>query len=226
MEVALTDIPEDVELFSVPRASILSATNTNLAEVLGKDVLGDEPWKALILVLIYEHLQGASSTWKPYLDILPKSFDTLMYWSEDELDELQGSAVRWKVGKLAADTMIRDQILPCIEEHQDVFYPPDTLKLTPLELGDLAHRMASIIMAYAFDLEPDSTEGVDEDGYATEDEDAILPKGMIPMADMLNADADHNVCQYFVLEVIFWLTVAGETLQRSRLSGHEIDSSD
>ena len=32
----------------------------------------------------------------------------------------------------------------------------------------------------------------DEDGYVSEDEDEALPKGMVPMADMLNADADRN----------------------------------
>lgn len=177
----------------MPRTSILSASTSKLAELLPKEALSDEPWQALILVLIYESLQGESSTWKPYLDVLPDKFDTLMYWSDAELDELQASSVRFKIGKLAADEMMRDKIITCVDAYEDIFYRPDAKRLNPAEMGELGHRMASIVMAYAFDLEHDKSEEAGEDGYATEDDEAILPKGMIPMADMLNADADHNV---------------------------------
>jgi SET domain-containing protein 6 len=58
--------------------------------------------------------------------------------------------------------------------------------------------MGSLIMAYAFDIEPaTSRKDVDEDGFAEEEEDEALPKGMIPLADMLNADADRNNARLF-----------------------------
>lgn len=55
--------------------------------------------------------------------------------------------------------------------------------------------MGSTILAYAFDLDNDdsSTHSANEDGYI-EDDEAFkgTPKGLIPLADMLNADADRN----------------------------------
>jgi SET domain-containing protein 6 len=51
-------------------------------------------------------------------------------------------------------------------------------------------------MAYAFDIEKsedDDDEPEDEnDGYMTDDEEEQLSKGMVPLADLLNADADRN----------------------------------
>ena len=63
-------------------------------------------------------------------------------------------------------------------------------------LLELAHVMGSLIMAYAFDIEKSETEEDDVDendeSYMTDDEDEQLPKGMVPLADLLNADADRN----------------------------------
>jgi len=53
-------------------------------------------------------------------------------------------------------------------------------------------------MAYAFDIEPTNPRGdVDEEGFADEEDDDALPKGMVPLADMLNADADRNNARLF-----------------------------
>jgi SET domain-containing protein 6 len=57
--------------------------------------------------------------------------------------------------------------------------------------------MGSLIMAYAFDIEKSETEEEDDvdendESYMTDDEDEQLPKGMVPLADLLNADADRN----------------------------------
>lgn len=65
--------------------------------------------------MIYEHLQGPRSKWKPYFDVLPETFDTLMFWSNAELSELQGSAVLQKIGKIEADKTFRKEILPRIQ---------------------------------------------------------------------------------------------------------------
>ena len=67
-------------------------------------------WTGLMLCMLWEEGQGASSKWHgffrmfifyPYFllgsraapAILPKSFDTPMFWSESELEELKGTAV-------------------------------------------------------------------------------------------------------------------------------------
>lgn len=154
----------------------------------------DKPWPSLILVLIYELLQGKNSRWNPYLALLPTDddFDTLMYWSEAELKELQASAIVDKIGKADAEEMFAQDVLPVIEHHPTIFYSMEK-KMNKDQLMKFAHRAASIIMAYAFDLEDSEKEKLpDEDGYVTDEEDSVSPKFMVPMADMLNADADFN----------------------------------
>jgi SET domain-containing protein 6 len=145
--------------------------------------------------MIYEYLQGASSRWKPYLDVLPEDFDTLMFWSESELQGLEGSAVVDKVGRDGADATFSEQLIPIIAQHADVFR---TGSRSNDALLALCHRMGSTIMSYAFDLEKPDTDGPPKNDEEWEEEDdAALPKGMIPLADMLNADADCNNAKLF-----------------------------
>jgi hypothetical protein len=76
-----------------------SVFNSEGGRVDGDD---DEPkqnsWSYLILVVVYEYLRGEQSSWKPYFDVLPQAFDTPMFWSQDELSELQASPLVAKVG--------------------------------------------------------------------------------------------------------------------------------
>lgn len=152
------------------------------------------PWLDLILVLIYEYLQGSRSPWFEYLSVLPASFDTLMFWEESELAALQASSVRERIGKSSADEMFTTKVLPVINAHRDVFYPEGATELRDEEVLQLAHRMGSVIMAYAFDLDEDEDDedDEDEDGWVR-DREGLKAIGMVPMADMLNADAEFNV---------------------------------
>ena len=154
--------------------------------------------------MLYEYLNGKASNWATYFSILPSEFDTLMYWTEDELAELQASAVVNKIGKDSANEMFLEQLIPVIKEFASVFFSDDDRALQRAEeMRDernltLMHRMGSLIMAYAFDVEPSVLKkDVDEEGYVSEDEDEALPKGMVPLADMLNADADRNNARLF-----------------------------
>ncbi|KAL2127972.1 hypothetical protein VTI74DRAFT_9909 [Chaetomium olivicolor] len=203
--IAKADIEADTILFTIPRDSIICAATTPLKHMipdvfdLDKDDGIDEEglssphdsWTLLILVMMYEYLQGDASTWKPYLDVLPATFDTPMFWSQGELSELQASAVVAKVGKEEADEMIKSKILPVIKAHQHIFFPSGRA-LDDSQLLQLAHRMGSAIMAYAFDLEKDENDEADEDDEWVEDREGKTMLGMVPMADMLNADAEFN----------------------------------
>ena len=154
---------------------------------------GLDSWASLILVLIYEYLQREKSPWKPYFDVLPSTFDTPMFWSEPELHELQASATRGKIGKAEAEDMFRTKLLPIFRSHANVF--SFSGELNDEDFVALAHRMGSTIMAYAFDLEPDDdNDDEDEEGDGwVEDREERSMMGMVPMADILNADAEFNV---------------------------------
>ncbi|CRK48709.1 hypothetical protein BN1723_008156, partial [Verticillium longisporum] len=100
--IATRDIPEETTLFTIPRQAIINVLTSELPQKLPQvfdgsiDEMDDnaEPldsWGQLILVMLYEVLQGDASRWRPYFDILPQQFDTPIFWSDGELLELQGS---------------------------------------------------------------------------------------------------------------------------------------
>lgn len=142
--------------------------------------------------MMYEFLQGESSPWKAYFDVLPETFDTPMFWSAEEVNELQASAMRSKIGKSSAEEMFHATLLPAIRANPDVF--ASSQNRNDEELIEIAHRMGSTIMAYAFDLENDEDREEDESDGWVEDREGKSLMGMVPMADILNADAEFNVC--------------------------------
>lgn len=198
--MAQTDLPEGEELFAIPRGLILSVQNSKLNEVLGQELSELGPWMSLMLVMVYEYLLGEQSTWAPYFRVLPQQFDTLMFWSAAELQELQGSAIVEKIGKQGADESILEMIVPIVRTNPSLFPPIDGLPSYDGDAGAqavlcLSHIMGSLILAYAFDIEKAEDEGEDgegEDGYQTDEEDEQAAKGMVPLADLLNADAARN----------------------------------
>lgn len=126
-----------------------------------------------------------NSKWAPYFAILPRQLDSLVFWSDSELAELQASAVTKKIGKSTADVGFSTHIAP--------------IGLANCSM-DLCHQVASTIMAYAFDI-PDVSESQAPRGSRTEGEDGLESDdeedertvlSMIPLADLLNANADLN----------------------------------
>lgn len=129
--------------------------------------------------------QAEDSKWAPYLAILPERLDSLIFWSDSELTELQASAVVNKIGKKGAEDMLTSHIAPLGLEHSST---------------EMCHKVASVIMAYAFDI-PDPSdsptfggkgENAEDDLVSDDGEDEKTILSMIPLADMLNADADRN----------------------------------
>ncbi|PBP20546.1 hypothetical protein BUE80_DR008649 [Diplocarpon rosae] len=182
--IAQSNIDEDEVLFTIPRSAVL-----NTASALGSAGLSTPPaildmpsWLALTATILAEG-QRDDSKWGPYLALLPQKLDSLVFWSESELLELQASTVVSKIAKASAE---------------ELFYQ----YISPLELSqgniEMCHRVASVIMAYAFDIpEKQSSEennhAGDGDSLVSDDEeDEKTILSMIPLADMLNADADRN----------------------------------
>lgn len=198
--MAQSDLDEGEELFTIPRAHVLSVQNSNLKNLLSQNLEDLGPWLSLMVVMIYEYLQGDQSAWASYFRVLPRNFDTLMFWSASELEELQGSAIVEKIGKQGAEGSIIESIAPIVRANPALFPPIDGVASYDGDAGTqallhLAHTMGSLIMAYAFDIEkPEDEEGDrdGEDGYLTDEEEEQSSKGMVPLADLLNADADRN----------------------------------
>lgn len=198
--MAQTDIPEGEELFAIPRGLILSVQNSKLPELLSQKIDELGPWMSLMLVMIYEYLAGEKSTWYQYFKVLPRQFDTLMFWSPSELQELQGSAVVNKIGKQGAEESILETIAPIVRANPSLFPPVEGVSSYDDDAGTqallhVAHMVGSLILAYAFDIgkmEDEDEDGDGEDGYQTDEEEEQPAKGMVPMADLLNADADRN----------------------------------
>lgn len=190
--MALDDVAEGEELFALQLADVLNVETSRLQKLLPQELQNLDEWLSLVLVLIYEYGQGEQPAWRPYLDILPARFDTLAFWTPQELEELQGSAVVKKIGREEADETFKSRLLPIVTVHPDIFgdYAP-AFRGPHAEsvLLELAHRTATLIMAYGFDLE---AEQPDTDSEDNESQDYRLPKGMVPLADMLNADGEKN----------------------------------
>ncbi|KAL2681248.1 hypothetical protein Neosp_008856 [[Neocosmospora] mangrovei] len=200
--IALQDIPAETTLFTIPRKGIINVETSELPKKLPEVFDLDKPidddddeaprldsWSSLILVMMYEYLQGEKSQWKPYFDVLPSSFDTPMFWSETELDQLQASHMRHKIGKADAENMFRKTLLPIIRNNSSVFGGENQ---SDDDLVEIAHRMGSTIMSYAFDLENDEDDEEEEADGWVEDREGKSMMGMVPMADILNADAEFN----------------------------------
>ena len=192
--LAKEDIAEGEELFSIPRSSILTVQTTDLSGEIQAHI--QDPWLGLILAMVFEHQRGPDSTWRAYFDVLPNDFDTLMYWSKEDLEQLEGSAVLNKIGKPGADKTFKERLIPIIRQYSTTFNAAD---VSDEHLLSLCHRMGSTIMAYAFDLEKISNQTeAEEDGWEEDSDDGdVLPKGMVPLADMLNADAHRNNSKLF-----------------------------
>jgi hypothetical protein len=81
--VATRDLPPSHTLFRVPANAVLSSQKTTIAKEISSG--GLTGWNALIVAITYE--------WKPYLDALPETLDTPLFWSEAELALLEGTRV-------------------------------------------------------------------------------------------------------------------------------------
>lgn len=82
-------VKQGEEVLNVPEAAWINLTavqNSNLGPV----TQGLKTWVAIGLLLIQES-SNPSSKWRPYLDTLPKTLDSPLFWSDEELAELEGT---------------------------------------------------------------------------------------------------------------------------------------
>ncbi|XP_067938844.1 actin-histidine N-methyltransferase-like isoform X2 [Watersipora subatra] len=82
------------EFMSIPRSMMLTADTelSSIGELLRTDPIASQmPNIALSLHLLSERFKGSGSYWKPYLDVLPETYDTPLYFPPNEIALLKGS---------------------------------------------------------------------------------------------------------------------------------------
>ncbi|OEL16303.1 [Fructose-bisphosphate aldolase]-lysine N-methyltransferase, chloroplastic [Dichanthelium oligosanthes] len=91
--VAARDLPRGEVVAEVPK-KLWMDFDAVAASDIGRACGGGgglRPWVAVALLLLREVARGADSPWAPYLAILPRQTDSTIFWSEEELLEIQGT---------------------------------------------------------------------------------------------------------------------------------------
>jgi SET domain-containing protein 6 len=111
-----------------------------------------------------------------------------MFWTQDELNELTGSTVLSKIGKVEAEQAFEETVKPFIEKHGKVFGDSKDYTL------DLFHYMGSLVLSRSFHVDhkakddaEDEGEGEDSDEEEEEEREDVADVAAVPFADLLNA---------------------------------------
>ncbi|KAG8890370.1 hypothetical protein FRB98_008945 [Tulasnella sp. 332] len=201
---ALKDIRESEILFEIPRELVLSTRTCDLPRLLGQkdwEEVGSG-WAGLILCMMYEEAKGSSGKWAGYFATMPTVFSTLMFWSADELKELEGSTIIGdcaynitmalghdadpppeKIGREEAEAEYFGKVLPVVQRRTDLF---DPVLLSSMFSLERYHINGSRILSRSFDVEPGAP---DENG---EWKTTIGPGQDIEVASVGGSDDDQE----------------------------------
>ncbi|XP_017090647.2 actin-histidine N-methyltransferase [Drosophila bipectinata] len=90
---ATRDIQAEEKVLSVPHHTIFSMESLPESErnlIDNFSALGN---LKLVYALIIERARGDQSPWKPYLDVLPAQYNTVLYYTPDQMQRLQRTSV-------------------------------------------------------------------------------------------------------------------------------------
>jgi len=94
--------------------------------------------------------QNATSAWKPWLDVLPSTFETPIYWSEADLEEMKGSTLLSVVQK-RQDTIVTDH--KALFESLNKDYP-GTFDMAKYTVGEFKWALSTVwSRAFVFNVE-------------------------------------------------------------------------
>lgn len=90
--VAQRDIGRNEVVLEVPKKFWINSDMVLESEI-GRVCDGLKPWISVALFLIREKLRedGGGAYWRNYIDILPEFTDSTLFWSEQELSEIEGT---------------------------------------------------------------------------------------------------------------------------------------
>ncbi|KAI9507469.1 SET domain-containing protein [Russula earlei] len=231
--LALRDLQQGHTLFSIPRHLTLSTRTSSLPSLIGEADWKRHGlhigWSGLILCLMWEAAQGSSSRWSTYLASLPITFNTPMFWSSEDVEQLRGTAIIERIGREQAENDYLNKVVPLLKNRTDYFGDEHANLHYSLEAY---HIMGSRILSRSFQVEAwSATYNVDtsqtpphedpemsldkhspqalDDNSSDEDEDKDSDDGenddpanvaMVPLADMLNARYDCENAKLFYEE--------------------------
>ncbi|XP_057948040.1 ribulose-1,5 bisphosphate carboxylase/oxygenase large subunit N-methyltransferase, chloroplastic [Malania oleifera] len=125
--VARRDIARNEVVLEVPKKFWINPDAVAASEI-GSVCTGLKPWVSVALFLIRERSR-VDSPWRSYLDILPDFTNSTIFWSEEELSELQGTQLLNTT--LGAKEYVQSEFLKVEEEvilpHRQLFPSPITL---------------------------------------------------------------------------------------------------
>lgn len=186
--IAVEDIKEGDVLFHIPRSAVLAVDTVDakktpqIAAFFAKtpEIKELGTWLTHILYMMVRGPRKGSNSavgeeeleFKPYYDVLPTEFSTLMYWDSDEASKLlKGSTVLQRIGKEDAEESYNSSLKPIFEKYPEFFKDIDTSI-------EAFHRMGTLTMSYSFDVDKIS-EGSKKEQEAEEEhedhEEAEMP---------------------------------------------------
>ncbi|KAI9085437.1 hypothetical protein K1719_032598 [Acacia pycnantha] len=127
--IARRDISRNEVVLQVPKRLWINPDAVAASEI-GNVCSGLKPWVSVALFLIRERSRD-ESVWKHYFKILPEVTDSTIYWSEEELSELQGTQLLNTT--LAVKEYVQNEFLKLEEE---IILPNKKLFPSPITRDD------------------------------------------------------------------------------------------
>mmetsp|Transcript_8899 Transcript_8899/g.28073 ORF Transcript_8899/g.28073 Transcript_8899/m.28073 type:complete len:665 (+) Transcript_8899:3-1997(+) len=178
----LVDVKHGDKILTIPGKffmSKMSARASPLGEVL-RPIEKTIPARVLLAIHLLHESQRSDSYWHPYLRVLPRSHSSLLFFSDDELGELQCASVSAcpmlkRLATMRADlTALFDRLRPLVEPH----FPDGAFTFDALQWA------YATVASRAFSLNATTTYGHSLVGT---DPDALgHTPVLVPLADMIN----------------------------------------
>lgn len=187
--IALQDILENHTLFTLPRSLTLSTQTSTLPAAFGLEAWRKHKlhkgWVGLILCMMWEEAQGNKGKWFTYLASLPTQFDTPIFWSDEELQELRGTAVVDKIGRDEAERDYREKLAPAVKTRPDLFSSDQIDTWYTLHRY---HITGSRILSRSFNVEKWEGEVEQEAEYVPEEDDNKDTKANTSIGSAMDVD--------------------------------------
>jgi len=164
---ATEKIPAGTRLLTIDQSLVMKAEESPLKS--GSD------WLKVVVMLMDLMASSARSSHLAYLDSLPATYDTLMQWSEEEVNSLVGTSIH----------------SICINDNTEQNFQKNVVPLlNSLQSGD--EEKSDVFTTYSYELFCKASQAVVTRGfhYLNEDDDNLEGPSifMIPCIDMLNHD--------------------------------------